>query len=235
MNKRKLKSMLKEAFEVPQSPNKARFIDKIYSPGMPLYKFILIQAKYIRFWVYLSGILVLLTALYILFGFDDVNHLWIISSIIPFGVLCGINEVNRSEKYKMTEIELATRFSKRMLVLSKMFIIGSVDFIILTLLIPAFFVFSKGVFYGYYILCPFLISSYLCMIASRKQNGDATSICAGISFFVSVFFVFIEKIDLAGFIASNMVLNFAVVVLLLGLILNECKLYLTKVEEFSCS
>ena len=132
-----LKRSIQKAFAAPKpdQQEKARFLRKLPQPQISMFRFILVQASYVRkvSWV-LSGLILLLA----LFGAYNINQdtLWVVSAFVPALGLLAVTEGNRSMVYGMSEFEMSTRFSLKNVVLARMSILGLFNFAVIAVLTP---------------------------------------------------------------------------------------------------
>ena len=64
------------------------------------------------------------------------DSVWVISSMLPLIALCAVTESARSKTYGMAELEQASRFSLKSVMLARMGIMSFLHFIIFITLIP---------------------------------------------------------------------------------------------------
>ena len=132
-----LKRSIQKAFAAPKpdQQEKARFLRKLPQPQISMFRFILVQASYVRkvSWV-LSGLILLLA----LFGAYNIGQdtLWVVSAFVPALGLLAVTEGNRSMMYGMSEFEMSTRFSLKNVVLARMSILGLFNFAVIAVLTP---------------------------------------------------------------------------------------------------
>ena len=132
-----LKRSIQKAFAAPKpdQQEKARFLRKLPQPQISMFRFILVQASYVRkvSWV-LSGLILLLA----LFGAYNIRQdtLWVVSAFVPALGLLAVTEGNRSMVYGMSEFEMSTRFSLKNVVLARMSILGLFNFAVIAVLTP---------------------------------------------------------------------------------------------------
>lgn len=186
-----LKDTLKRAFEAPPPLHKREFLRKLSQPQMSMYDFMLSQVGYIRKWIWGVSALVFTLSLLIA-GVLSEDMLWMISAFTPLLALTIVSECGRSESYEMAELEMATRFSLRSVVIARLGILGVENLVILSLLIPIGI--WKNVMnpiqMGVYILTPYLLTAFIGLCIVRKLRGrEAIFLCAGATGLVS-FFVF---------------------------------------------
>ena len=112
-----LKRSIQKAFAAPEPDRqeKARFLRSLPQPQIGMFRFILVQASYVRklSWA-LSG-LTLLLALFCAYNISE-DTLWVVSAVVPVLGLLAVTEGNRSMMYGMSEFEMSTRFSLKSVV-----------------------------------------------------------------------------------------------------------------------
>ncbi len=127
--KKEMRQALERAFEAPQPLGKQHFLKvhkgKRYYIGMD--EFILLQVGYIRksTWM-LSAVVFLLGITVSLLMRPEI--IWVLSASMPFLALTVISEWMRSVAYGMLELEQATRFSLKSVLLARLGILGMVNF-----------------------------------------------------------------------------------------------------------
>lgn len=131
---RKLKKEIAKVFNAPIPLHKAQFIHSLPHPRISTRTFILRQISFIRKCVWALSSLILLPAIWGAY-FANENTVWIVSAFIPFLALLLITEGAKSATYKMNELEMATRFSLKSIVLARICILGIFNFILFSILI----------------------------------------------------------------------------------------------------
>ncbi len=168
-----LKRNIQKAFAAPK-PNqqeKVRFLRSLPQPQIGMFRFILVQASYVRklSWV-LSG-LTLLLALFCAYNISE-DTLWVVSAFVPTLGLLAVTESNRSMMYGMSEFEMSTRFSLKSVVLARMSILGLINFAVIAVLAPLcrigndFSLFQTGM----YLLVPYLLTVNFSLWITRRVN-----------------------------------------------------------------
>lgn len=172
-----LKRSIQKAFVVPKpdQQEKERFLRTLPQPQISMFRFILVQASYIRkvTW-FLSGLILLLT----LFGAYNISQdtLWVVSAVVPVLGLLAVTEGNRSMMYGMSEFEMSTRFSLKSVVLARMSILGLINFALIAVLTPLcrigndFSLLQTGM----YLLVPYLLTVNFSLWIARRVNGKET-------------------------------------------------------------
>lgn len=234
MNDNKLKQAFQTIYQPPKPARKYAFLNSIETSQLSVPQFLLSQIGYIRPWGWMLSIAVFVTAMLVMWN-QQAKAIWMVSAFMPFVALSTVVELNRSAHYKMEELELAARFSLKAVMLARMSILGLGNMILLAALSP--FVVQWGhltmVETGFYILCPYCLTTFLSlMIIRRWRRSENIYACAGMSAAISVLCCVSDKLPsfLQG--TANVSSYAGVTLLLLTLMLWECKNYLFNVEEY---
>lgn len=175
--KRGIQQGIKDAFAAPKPLKKQEFLQKIsYSQvchsEISFGRFMWQQASYIRKRAWASSFIIFMVAL-IGGCFMEKDVLWLLSAMMPFLAITAIAENIRSEIYGMFELEMATRFSLKSVVLARMGVLGvlhSGTLCLITILgwrEGATDVFQTGV----YLLVPYLLTDVGGLWLVRKIRG----------------------------------------------------------------
>ena len=173
----KLKRNIQKAFEAPQ-PNrqeKIRFLRTLPGSRISMFRFILVQASYMRKMTLVFSVLLLLPAV-IGANYISENTLWIVSAFVPILGLLAVAESTRSTMYGMSEFEMSTRFSLKSVVLARMSILGLINFAVIAILTPLcrigndFSLLQTGM----YLLVPYLLTVNFSLWIARRVNGKET-------------------------------------------------------------
>lgn len=187
--KKELRRALYDAFEAPESQRKKVFLNNIRQPGIGYFKFILLQASYIRKWIWGLSLAVFAVAL-ISGGFLEREVIWVLSALMPYLAAVSIAENVRSEVYGMAELEMASRFSLKSVVLARMGILGVFHLILLCLLVPLGHMHGVSTVLqtGVYLLVPYLLTNAGGLWLVRKIRSRETSyVCMGYAIIISAF------------------------------------------------
>lgn len=192
--KNEWKKNLKAAFEPPAPVRKKEFLRSFEPPTIGFMELILIQAGYIRKCVWFVSAFVFSVSLIGSHLFSE-DMFWWISAWMPLLALLFISESGRSELYEMAELEMATRFSLKSVLLARMGILGVENLLLLCLLIPV------GIHYnmlnpiqaGIYMVTPFLLTSFTGLSIMRRCRGKETSyLCFGAAVCIGFSVVFLH-------------------------------------------
>lgn len=194
MRKKEWKKELRQVFEPPAPMRKKEFIGGLERPGIGFCGFLMIQAGYIRKWVWIVSALAFFTSLAGAAVFSA-DMLWWVSAWMPLLALTIVAESGRSENYEMAEMEMATRFSLKCVLLARLGILGAENLLLLCLLLPVGL--CNNLFgpiqAGLYMLTPFLLTAFLGLFILRRFRGrEASYLCAGITFVISLMVIFLH-------------------------------------------
>lgn len=189
-----MKNMLKDAFDPPAPLGKRAFLKGLPLPGISHLSFMLIQAAYIRRRVWALSILLFISILTATL-FTSKDTLWMLSAMVPFVALSAVTENARSQAYGMAELEMASRFSLKSVILARMAILGLCHFCLLALLVPLGALhLTPGVSgklavivqSGIYILVPYLLTTVCGLWIVRKiRSREASYGCTAVAVLVS--------------------------------------------------
>lgn len=185
--KRKLKKELMLYFQAPVPKRKTKFIRSLEMPKLRLRDVLWSQVRYISKLVWLlSGCF--FVASYWAGRFAEPRYLIAVFALIPFLVMLSVTECMRSCRYGMEELEQASRFSLKSVILTRMILLGLGNIILLILLSVVWGVFLQGIS-GWRCLL-YLMSSYMLtasggLVITRKMRGrECVPACFGFAVFV---------------------------------------------------
>lgn len=194
-----MKIMLKEAFAAPKPKRKEEFIRQICVENavteMTMLSFLWVQITYIRKRVWLVSALVLLAGIWCT-GYAGGESIAFAASILPFAAVCVLTESSRSEMYGMAELEMASRFSLKSVLLGRLSGIGIVHLGIFVILIP--FV-KNSIELSFlqttvYLMVPYLLTAVSGLVVSRKLAGkDSIFLYMGIAVVISFLNIVLQR------------------------------------------
>ena len=194
MNK-KQKDKLQQAFEAPLPTRKNEFLKALPYPRLPKWQLWLQQAKFIkkRTWVGSVGLFFLLFLICLRDGLflENRQEIGMISALTPMFALITSMELIRSRQYNMEELEMSTRFSLGNVLLIRINLLGIMNMLLFLLLIPFLAAGQKVAYWqaGVYLLLPYLITSFLTLLAvCHLKTRDTSFVCAAISAAVTIAF-----------------------------------------------
>lgn len=187
--KQNLKTEIKRSFEVspPDQTKKRQFLRSMPRKKIGFWKFLMIQAGFLRKWTLILSLLPLLPAL---IGHleQNFNGLWAVCAWVPFLVLLAVSEVSRSNLYGMGELELSARFSLKSVVLARLVLFGLVDAVILGSLVLLCHGMPSRTLPQIllYVLVPYLLTAAVCLQLCRWISGkESLYACAGAAALIS--------------------------------------------------
>lgn len=229
----KWKIELKQAFDAPQPMQKRFFLRHLSLPCIPIHSFLFSQIGYIRKWVWVMSIIILLVSILGLI-FLPGTVLWLISSLTPLLALTIISESGRSKLYRMAELEMATRFSLRSVILARLSILGLMNLLLLGALLPIGVWSDTSAPFAatLYIITPFLLTTFIGLYITRKFRGEeAMYACIGISLGISISLLFSHNI-IPFIYQSQCLAAWAIAALtLFGGSVKQCIAIIKKTEE----
>lgn len=236
MNK-ELKKTLQAAFEAPMPQKKQTFMKRIRNSEISNFKFLLIQAAYIRKWVWGISFVILFFSLCCGY-FMDKYVLWGLSAIMPVLAVSALAENIRSGEYGMAELEMATRFALRSVIMARMGILGMVHFGVLCL--TALLGHPGGdttlLQTGVYLLVPYLLTDVSGLWMFRKF-GRKESIYGvlGLSFVIAAIPGINRELVQVLYGTEYFGLWLVILLVLCAIAISEAKKNLERMEELTWS
>lgn len=231
----KIKSALKEGFQAPPPERKEAFLQKIAWEGETpkARSFFLSQVRYIRKSSWLFSIFVLAGAIWGAGWFPE-DCLWMVSAIMPMAAVCFLTENLRSEEQGMWELEMASRFSLKSVMLARMGIMGGAHLILLGVILmcientQAAFLGRTGV----YLLVPYFLTAVLGMELSRNVRGkEAVYGCLTIAVIVSTSHLLFKDLLEKSYEGKYFLVWLAVLCLLIVRTVSDWRKVMRNMEE----
>lgn len=237
MNRKQKKEFIQELHKMytpPKPQRKHAFLQQTVSNEISLCSFLKIQAGYIRKrnWV-IAGFLFCLAAVSI--SAVEKELMWVCASVTPFFALITVAESNRSVRYGMEELELASRFSLKAIVMARLGILGSCNLILLGGVLPlvqkchTMSLVSSILI----IFLPYLTAAYLNLLIVRRFHGkEGTYLCSGITVILCVINTIREVFQTVLselFTIKGWMMVMLILVVLIG---RECKKIWRQTEEY---
>ena len=243
------RSVWEEAFSAPTPQRKREFLEYLQKEkiqketvqmlhtkksSINLASFLLSQIAYIRKRVYLASLLILILAV-IAADYAGADSVWAVAAMMPFIALCMVSESARSETYGMAELEMASRFSIKSIMLARFGTLGFVHMILLCILISvvkqnALISFIHA---GIYLLVPYLAASVLEFAAVRRFQGkEAMSACVVISVMIGLLNTILKELLLILFGSKQFVIWLVLAVYLTGRTVLEYRKMIYQTEEW---
>lgn len=186
--KQEIKDELHRSFEAPAPLGKREFFRKLNPPQMSIWEFTLSQAGYIRKWAWGISAAVFAVSLFAV-GMFPAHMLWILSALTPLLALTVLAECGRSESHEMAELEMATRFSLRSVIIARLGILGGENLLLLFLMIPMSIHHNtvNPIASGLYILTPYLLTAFTGLHIVRRFRGrEGIYLCMTVSLCISL-------------------------------------------------
>lgn len=200
MNTKQIKQELLSYYQAPKPGRKQEFLRRFSEPGMTSWQFMGVQAGYIKKWIWGISV-VLLILLLSCCSFFPKNILNVMASFAPFIAMSLLAESSRSYVYGMEELELATRFSLKSILLARMGILALFHLFLLLVMI----LFSAGsgasqyFLAGLCILLPYFTSISIGLPLIRRFHGrESGYLCVAIAVVVSIVSWYLQEILIWG-------------------------------------
>ena len=173
--KNEWEKQLNKAFYIPEPKRKAEFLKNIRAREVNTIEMLWQQTSYIRISVWLFAAAIVAFAIGgSLLKVEGTKSF--ITMIMPFTAAAAVLETKRSQKYNMTELEMATRFSLRSVVFARMIVLGIVALFILCVSSPVIAVAFDGkiILIAIHILIPYLVTMIISLQLERSAIGRRT-------------------------------------------------------------
>lgn len=181
--KQKLKKELQTLYQPPEPVRKQEFLQRMPEGSLSNMQFLRIQIGYIRKWNWFVFAAVLTGGICAVL---DKNRAYtgILAAMIPVLALAFVAEGSRSVRYGMEELEMASRFSLKAVLMAKFIILGLGNMIVLVVLFPLLMWTGKYEFLSaaLIILFPYLLSCLCNLTIVRKIRGrESMYYCSAVS------------------------------------------------------
>lgn len=234
--KKEISRELKKMYEAPEPTGKKEFLRQFDTCYLSMGQFMWQQFWYIkkRMWIISAGVFFLGA---VLCRSLDRETVWAISALVPFLALTLLTESGKSRAYRMDELEYATRFSLKSLLLARMGVLGLCHGVLLCLL---FLCMNAGFLPGpgdlFYLLVPYLLTVCLGLAFLRRFRGKETVyVSMGIPVLVSLCMVMLNQV-FPVFYGITMVKWWALAsVLVMFFTVKETVLFCRQTEELAWS
>lgn len=232
MKDKELKKLIYEAYRLPESEKSKSFIRTQSRRSCSISEIAINELRYVG----IRGVGVALL-LCVVFAFasriEDENIVWIMMSLIPPSALIPLFFISRSQRYGMTELEDACRFSAHFIRMVRMGILGIFS---LGMVLSAAYAFGSSIMIEpmeivMFILTPYCLSVWMGMITTRKIHGPESIYAVFAAGILSSFIPTLVK----GLQNLKCIPSFvypAVFMLVLLLVFSECTRYVNERSEF---
>lgn len=169
---------------------KQAYQESLLSKRIGFWEFIAMQVRFIGHWVWLTQVVLLLAALFLLnrfhIGIMDMQSIFLLlSSVAPMIAFVSFPEIMKSYAHNMEEIETSTHFSMRKLMGARMLILGLADLCSLTIILAVSAAGDASLIVRMilYLFVPFNLTCCACMtvldhVKSRYAGYYCGAICA---------------------------------------------------------
>lgn len=230
MGNRAWKKAVSLLYQPPAPQRKRAFLERLEPPGLSTGEFLLSQLFYLRPYNWLLAAAIFAAALSIVEK-QRPEQIRLVSALLPFAALSTVTELHRSARCQMEELEMASRFSLKTLLLARLTLLGLGNLLLLCALFPLMMGWGELPLAetGFYLLCPYCLTSLLCLMITRRfRGGESVYLCAGAAAVVSVLCCMWQKMPPVLFGVTG---YGGVTLLLLALMLWEYRRYLFCREE----
>ena len=232
MNRRQ-KRALAEAFCPPAPWRKETFLRTLPPRRISNMTFLLTQASCIPPWIWTLCALPF-PALLLNARLSGKSALWILCALMPFVAMSAVSECTRSASCRMRELEMASRFSLKSVVLARMGIMGLFHLALLCLLAPLIWLLDGLALFsgGICLLTSYLLTTLLCLECTRRLRGrEALYACTGAALMVSGLSIFLQEKQPGLYRQEYALWWAAAVILLLFPVLYEMRRTIHETEE----
>ncbi len=188
VSKRKMKNDLKNLYPPCESQKKEKFLRQFGIPHISTGEFMWQQLWYIKKITWLVSLGIFAAAVWLGRTLDK-ETIWILSAMAPYLALFILTESGKSRGCRMEELEYATRFSLKSLLLARMGAVAGFHGMIFLLLTACMGTYFHSVMEDiFYILVPYFLTVCLGGWLLRTYRGkESTYVCLGVPVFVSIF------------------------------------------------
>lgn len=228
------KNLIKEiqkAYDV-SSNKKTRFLRTINSPNVSLFRFIKNQFKLINRKIYLSCILYFLILMILLLS-SKANQYLLLAAGAPFFSLLIVVVINTSVNYKMEELEMASLFSLKMVIIARLLITTSITVLLIVIMsvvtstikdIPLLEIIS-------FFFAPYLLNMIINLKIMKSQRKEGIKYCLAISSVICLLTISFGYYSPIKELISVSIL-FIITIILLILTIIEIVNYLNRIEDY---
>lgn len=130
MTDREIKKMLKDAYTMDVSDREKTFVRRYEHRRKQFFDIFRIELGHMKMGSCLGGIALYIALFYVLQSGKE-NVMWMLSSMLPLLIVAPLVALKQSDKYGMSEVEAASRFSLRFIKMTQMLILGLASILIL--------------------------------------------------------------------------------------------------------
>ena len=190
MKKNEFDNLINEAFAAPEPERKEAFIRNLRPREVGMIGMLWGQISYIRpaAWI-LSVAITIFAIVGSVLGVEDTELC--IAAAMPFTAALSVIETQRSKRFGMSELEMATRFSLRSVVFARMTILGILSALMLLIIAPVIAISLDGkvIVTAVRILIPYLLTMVIGLHIERSSFGRNNGIASLAAACASAIFV----------------------------------------------
>lgn len=224
---------LQQVYVPPAPQKKQEFLRQFRQPELSMFRFLITQAAYLRPWNWLLSVAIFMLVLWMTQS-QQPREIWMVPALLPFAALATVTELTRSARYHMEELEMSARFSLKTLLMARLTLLGLGNLLLLAVLFPLVAGWSElpMAMTGCFLLCPYCLTSLLCLMISRRfRGGEVVFLCAMAAVAVSGLCFLWREMPLVVLEGNSVVSWAGITLLLLALMLWEYGRYLLCGEE----
>ena len=231
MNNKQIIKQLENAYDVT-SKNKTRFIRTIKKTNTSIFSFIMNQFKLISSKVYISCLIYFGILLVLLLSLNNAKQYIVLSAGIPFFSLLLVGIIDTSRAYKMEELEMASLYSLKMVVLARMLIMSAITVsLIMTMAMCTSKINNESlILIISYFFIPYFLNMYLNLLILKKLRNDGLKYCLVTSSIICLLILYLVDNPIPVLINENCYMGVLLVLIMLSII--ESKNYISGLEEY---
>lgn len=231
MNNKQIIKQLENAYDVT-SKNKTRFIRTIKKTNTSIFSFIMNQFKLISSKVYISCLIYFGILLVLLLSLNNAKQYIVLSAGIPFFSLLLVGIIDTSRAYKMEELEMASLYSLKMVVLARMLIMSSITVsLIMTMAMCTSKINNESlILIISYFFIPYFLNMYLNLLILKKLRSDGLKYCLVTSSIICLLILYLVDNPIPVLINENCYMGVLLVLIMLSII--ESKNYISGLEDY---
>ena len=233
MKDSELKKLISDAYDIEPSERQKQFIRKYRRRNLKLLDILLIQYKYMRFqfWAVLCF---LICAVGYMIVFSDPESVKWIASFMPFPAILALTGLGKSERYKMSELEMTARLSEKFLKSVRLVLIGIAGLLSVGVVSPMFSILFKlpisiAILTSAF---PYVVTTTACMILLRRWHAKENVVgCIAIAMCVCVVSIMLMNNLAAKISGLGERICIAALIVCVFIMAREVYLYLKESEE----
>ena len=231
MNNKQMIKELHNAYDVT-SKNKARFIRTIKKPNISVFSFVMNQFKLISSKVYISCLIYFGILLFLLLSSNNAKQYITLAAGVPFFSLLLIAIVDTSRACRMEELEMASLYSLKMVVIARMLIMSIVTISLIMIMATCTSMISNEslVLIISYFFIPYFLNMYLNLLILKKFRSYGVKYCLVSSSIICLLVLYLVDNPLPILISPYCYVG--ILLLLITLSIIESRNYISGLEDY---